>query len=388
MAEVYGYTTEQYREVREALAANLDSGVEVGAGIVVNVDGADAVDIWGGHRDAERTLPWTEDTIVTVWSTTKTITSLAALMLIDRGLLDAFAPVAEYWPEFATNGKDSVQVRHLLSHTSGVSAWEQPFAVEDSYDFATAAGRLAAQAPWWEPGTASGYHASNYGHLVGELVRRVSGKSLKDFVAEEIAGPVGADFQIGAKEQDWGRIATMLPPVDTAAAEMPEPDPESVFYKTFIGSVTDPTIANTPGWYRADIGAVNGHGNARSVARIMSALALGGQTNGVRLLRPETIELIFAEQAHGPDLFLGLPLRWGIGYGLPEPEGVPFVPAGKVCFWGGWGGSLIIMDLDRRMTISYMMNQMQPGVIGSAVSAAYCEVIARCAAAETATVSG
>jgi CubicO group peptidase (beta-lactamase class C family) len=380
MAVVHGHVTPQFDEVRTALAANLDAGVEVGASIVVNVDGTDVVDIWGGHRDAERTLPWTEDTIVTVWSITKTVTSLAALMLVDRGLLDPFAPVAEYWPEFAANGKDRVEVRHLLGHTSGVSAWAQPFAPEDSFDFAAAAAKLAAQAPWWEPGTASGYHASNYGHLVGELVRRVSGRGLREFVAEEIAGPTGADFQIGAKDADRSRVATMLPPVGPAPS-MPEPDEDSVFYKTLVGSYGDPTIANTPGWYRADVGAANGHGNARSVARIMSALALGGATNGVRLLRPETIDLIFREQAHGPDLFLGLPLRWGIGYGLPEPDGVPFVPAGKVCFWGGWGGSLIIMDLERRMTISYVMNQMQPGVIGSEVSAAYCSVIARCSAA-------
>ncbi|GAA0995514.1 EstA family serine hydrolase [Acrocarpospora macrocephala] len=381
MAEVFGQVTEQYREVRDALAANLDAGVEVGAGIVVNVDGTNVVDIWGGHMDAERTRPWTEDTIVTVWSTTKTITSLAALMLVDRGLLDPFETVAHYWPEFAAGGKEHVEVRHLLSHTSGVSAWAQPFAPEDSYNFAAAAAKLAAQPPWWEPGTASGYHASNFGHLVGEVVRRVSGKSLRDFVADEIAGPLGADFQIGAKEADWDRIATMLPPAGTATLEMPAPDPDSVFYKTLVGSYNDPTLANTPQWYRADIGACNGHGNARSVAQIMSVISLGGETNGVRLLKPETIELIFREQAHGPDLFLGLPLRWGIGYALPEPEGVPFVPAGKVCFWGGWGGSLIIMDVDRRMTISYMMNQMQPGVIGSEVSAAYCDVISRCASA-------
>ncbi|MEU6701401.1 serine hydrolase [Pseudonocardia sp. NPDC046786] len=136
-------------------------------------------------------------------------------------------------------------------------------------------------------------------------------------------------------------------------------------------------MANTTGWFDAAIGAANGHGNARSVARMLSAVALGGTSNGVRLLGPDTIDLIFREQAHGTDLFLGLPLRWGIGFGLPEPDGVPFVPAGRVCFWGGWGGSLIIMDLDRRMTISYAMNQMQPGVIGSEVSARYCEIIAR-----------
>ncbi len=387
MAEVFGHVTEQYREVRDALAANLDAGVEVGASMGVNVAGVDVVDIWGGHLDAGRTRPWTEDSIVNVWSTTKTITSLAALMLVDRGLLDPFAPVSRYWPEFAANGKEHVEVRHILSHTSGVSAWAQPFTPEDMYDFDAAAARLAAQPPWWEPGTASGYHASNYGHLVGELVRRVSGRSLRDFVAEEIAGPVGADFQIGAKESDRDRIATMLPPVGVATPEMADIDRDGVFFKTLIGSCGDPTIANTPDWYAADLGAVNGHGNARSVARIMSAVALGGETNGVRLLGPETIELIFREQAHGPDLFLGLPLRWGIGFGLPEPEGVPFVPAGKVCFWGGWGGSLIIMDLDRRMTISYMMNQMQPGVIGSEVSAAYCDVINRCASAAPAAAS-
>jgi CubicO group peptidase (beta-lactamase class C family) len=386
MAEVFGHATEQYEPLRAALAANLDAGVEVGAGIVVNVDGVDVVDIWGGHRDAERTAPWTEDTIVTLWSITKTITSLAALMLVDRGRLDPFAPVAAYWPEFAANGKERVQVRHLLSHTSGVSGWDQPFRVEDVYDTDAATRKLAGQAPWWEPGTASGYHAGNYGHLVGELVRRVSGKRLREFVAEEIAGPVGADLQIGARQADWGRIATMLPPV-AAPVEMPEPDPDSVFHKTLTSTFNDPTIANTPEWKRAEVGATNGHGNARSVAKIMSALALGGETGGVRLLRPETIDLVFHEQAHGVDLFLGLPLRWGIGYGLPEPDGVPFVPPGKVCFWGGWGGSLIIMDLDRRTTISYVMNQMQPGVIGSAVSAAYCEVIARCAAVPAEPVS-
>ncbi|MFI5952862.1 serine hydrolase domain-containing protein [Cryptosporangium sp. NPDC051539] len=383
MTEVHGHVTDGFSAVSDALAKNLADGVEVGASLVVNIDGENVVDLWGGHRDAARTQPWTEDTIVTIWSSTKTVTSLAALMLVDRGLLDPYERVSRYWPEFAANGKESVEVRHLLSHTSGVSAWEQPFAAEDSYDVAAATARLAAQPPWWKPGTASGYHASNFGHLVGELVRRVSGRSLTDFVAEEIAGPVGADFRIGARPADRERIATMLAPTAAAAApaDLPAPDPDSVFFKTLTGSFQDPAIANTPQWLAAENGACNGHGNAHSVARIMSALALGGVTGGVRLLRPETIELIFDEQAHGIDLFLGIPLRWGIGYALPEPEGTSFVPAGKVCFWGGWGGSLVIMDLDRRMTISYLMNQMQPGVIGSAVSAGYCEVIAACAAA-------
>ncbi|MEV6126894.1 serine hydrolase domain-containing protein [Streptomyces violaceusniger] len=196
------------------------------------------------------------------------------------GQLDPYAPVAKYWPDFAANGKEHIEVRHLLSHTSGVSGWETPFSTEDTYDwdFATrrlATRRLAAQAPWWEPGTASGYHAQNQGHLVGELVRRVTGKPMEAFVADEIAGPLGADFQIGAGE----------------------------------------------------------------------ALALGGTVDGVRLLSPDTIGVIFDEQSHGTDLILDIPLRWGIGFALPESESVPYVPQGRACYWGGWGGSLIVMDL-------------------------------------------
>lgn len=167
MGVVSGYIHPSFAPVRDALAANLDAGVEVGASIVVNIDGENVVDIWGGYTDARRTRPWTEDSVVTVWSSTKTVTSLAALMLVDRGVLDVFRPVCHYWPEFAANGKERVEVRHLLSHTSGVSAWEQPFVPEDSFDLAASTSRLAAQAPWWEPGTASGYHASNFGHLIG-----------------------------------------------------------------------------------------------------------------------------------------------------------------------------------------------------------------------------
>src|SRR5215218_9221253 len=211
MAEVHGSCDDRFSGVREALARNLEAD-ELGASIAVDLDGETVVDLWGGYRDAEHTTPWAEDTIVNVWSTTKTVLNLAALMLVDRGVLDPFSPVAKYWPEFAANGKENIEVRHLMSHTSGVSGWEQPFVAEDMYDWNTSTSRLAAQAPWWEPGTASGYHANNQGHLVGEVIRRITGKHLKQFVAEEIAGPLGADFQIGAVEADWGRIAPVVPP--------------------------------------------------------------------------------------------------------------------------------------------------------------------------------
>jgi CubicO group peptidase (beta-lactamase class C family) len=370
MAEIHGTCDERFGPVRDALARNLDSGEELGASIVLDLDGDILIDMWGGFRDQDRTVPWTEDTITNVWSTTKTVTSLAALMLADRGELDVDAPVARYWPEFGANGKQGVLVRHVMSYASGVSGLDQPAVVEDLYDWEGSTSRFAAQAPWWEPGTASGYHAMNYGHLLGEIVRRITGKTLKQFVAEEIAGPLGADFQIGAAESDWGRIADVVPPpplpFDFAAL-----DPASVVVRTLTGPPAAAEVANTPGWRGADMGAVNGHGNARSVARVMSAVARGGEVDGVRLLGQDTIDLIFREQQNGVDLVLGVPLRLGIGYGLPQPDLLPEIPDGKICFWGGWGGSMIVMDVGRRMTFSYMMNKMGAGIIGSERSTEY-----------------
>lgn len=370
MADLQGTNQARFDALRTALQRNLDSGGELGASLVVDIDGDIAVDLWGGHRDQARTIAWDEHTITDVWSTTKTVTSLAALMLVDRGVLDVHAPVARYWPEFAARGKGEVLIRHLLSHTSGVAGLEQPASVDDLFDWDTSTARMAAQAPWWAPGTASGYHLLNYGHLIGEVVRRVSGKPLKRFVAEEIAGPLGADFQIGAAEQDWGRIADVVPP-PPAQFDLAALGADSVAVKALTGPAGDASDANTSAYRRADIGATNGHGNARSVARILSVIARGGSVDGVRLLGPETIELIFDEQANGTDLVLGIPLRWGIGFGLPLMETLPWIPDEKICFWGGWGGSMIIMDLERRMTISYMMNKMGPGIIGSDRSASY-----------------
>ena len=187
---VHGDADARFDKVAEALAEELSSGAEVGAAIAIDIDGESVLDIWGGYADAAKTIPWGEDTIINVWSSTKTVTSLAALILAERGLLDLDATVATYWPEFAANGKGAIEVRHLLSHTSGVSGWAQPVVTEDIYDRERSTSLLAAQAPWWEPGTTSGYQALNFGHLIGELVRRNAGKSLRDFVHDEIAGPL------------------------------------------------------------------------------------------------------------------------------------------------------------------------------------------------------
>jgi CubicO group peptidase (beta-lactamase class C family) len=361
--ELNGHCDNRFGEIAAALAHHIASGEEVGAAIAIDIDGQTVVDIWGGHADPARTTVWTEDTIVNVWSSTKTVTSLAALILIDRGFIDPAAPVATYWPEFAANGKQDITIRHILSHTSGVSGWQSPFAWADMYDWRKATSALAAQTPWWEPGAASGYHAMNYGHLVGEVVRRVTGESLAAFVRDEIAGPLGADFQIGARPENGSRIAEIIPPppLEFPLQQLPVDDP---MRKTFTGPTPVAEAANTAEFQAAELGAMNGHGNARSLARVLSVISLGGEANGSRLLAPETVDLVFAEQSNGIDLVLGVPLRWGVGYALPS-EAVPYLPDEKICFWGGWGGSTVLMNPDRRATMAYVMNKMAPDLLGS-----------------------
>jgi CubicO group peptidase (beta-lactamase class C family) len=373
MAEVHGTFDDRFAGVRDAFAQQLD-GEELGGSIAVDVDGETVVDIWGGWRDEGRTTPWTQDTIVNVWSTTKTITALAMLTLVEKGQLDVHAPVAEYWPEFAANGKADVRVKHLMAHTSGVAGWDPPFAAEDMYDWDSSVARLAAQAPWWEPGTASGYHAQNQGHLLGEVLRRIDGRHLKRYVAEELAGPLGADFQIGAMPEDEGRIAPVVPP-PPLPIDLGTLDPQSAVFRCFTGPIADAANANTAAWRAADMGALNGHSNAKGVLDVMRVLSLGGEAGGVRLLSDKTIDLVFDVQADDVDLVLGAPFRRGIGFGLSPSGAVPYLPQGRVAFWGGWGGSVIIMDLDRRATTSYMMNRMAPGIVGSPRAEAYLHAV-------------
>ncbi|MCG7526185.1 beta-lactamase family protein [Streptomyces sp. OfavH-34-F] len=364
MTIVEGTCTARFEPLRAALTAHLASCEELGASIAVDVDGTLEADLWGGHADAARTVPWHRDTVVGLWSTTKTLTSLAALVLVERGVLDLHRPVAHYWPEFAARGKQDIEVRHVLAHTSGLSGWEQPFTVDDLYDWPTASARLADQAPWWEPGTASGYHMQTQGQLVGELVRRASGRTLTEFVATEIAAPLGADVQIGAREADWPRISALVPSAPSPAVPT-DLDPDAVFTRTMLGSPARDEHVDTPRWRRAELGAVNGHGNARGLVRALSVISRHGEANGLRLLSPGTVDAIFDVQADGVDLFLGVPVRWGVGYALAGPPTIPGLPDGTICFWAGWGGSLVVMDLDRRITFAYTMNRLGAGILGS-----------------------
>lgn len=342
MAMTHGTCTDRFAAVRETLAASLDDK-DVGASVAVYVDGEPVVDLWGGYADAERTTPWERDTITHVWSTTKTMTALCVLILADRGELDLDAPVATYWPEFAAAGKEDVRVRHVLSHTAGLPRFDAPTTLEDLYDWPTVTARLAAQAPAWKPGTEAGYHAMTQGYLLGEIVRRVTGRSLGTFLAEEVTGPLGADFHIGLAAEHDHRVAPIIPPPSSPPRSGPPPNP----------AIPD-GVANTTAWRRAELPAANGHGNARSVAAVQSLLACGGAARGVRLLSERGCERIFEEQFDGTDSVLNVPMRYGMGYGLNSGQ----LPNPRTCFWAGWGGSIVLVDLDARMAVAYVMNQM------------------------------
>src|SRR5512135_1726227 len=212
MANIGGFVHEGYEEVRKVFEGHFDTGQDVGASVCVTKNGETVVDLWGGHADAAKTRPWVKDTIINVYSTTKTMTALTALLLADRGLIDFTAPVAKYWPEFAANGKGNITVAQLMSHSAGLSGWKEKISKNDLYDWGKATALLAAQSTFWEPGTAPGYHALTQGYLVGEVIRRVTGKSIGTVFREEIAGPLGADFWIGLPASEDDRVAELIPP--------------------------------------------------------------------------------------------------------------------------------------------------------------------------------
>lgn len=290
MAEVHGTCEERFEPVRGVLSSNIDEGLDVGASVAVYLEGELVADFWGGHTDEARTTPWEKDTIINVWSTTKTMTALSALVLADRGELDFNSPVTRYWPEFGAAGKDRVEVRHLMSHTSGLAGWTEPIAVEDLYDWDKVTSLLAAQEPWWEPGTASGYHAVTQGNLVGEVIRRVAGQSVGTFFATEIAGPLGADFHIGTPPECDDRVASVIPPVgleeQLAAAAA---DPNSLALRTLMNPPMAAEVSATVPWRRAEIPAANGHGNARSVGAVQSGYPTAARHAGCDSCRQRAV---------------------------------------------------------------------------------------------------
>ncbi len=351
---VRGFAQDRFAAVRTTFAENLANGSDVGASFCATVDGETVVDLWGGYADAARTRPWEKDTIVNVYSTTKTMTALTALLVADRGELDFDAPVARYWPEFAANGKERIKVSHLMSHSSGLSGWKEPITTEDLYDWEKVTSLLAAQAPFWEPGTASGYHGLTQGYLVGEVVRRITGRSLGTVFRQEIAEPLGADFHIGLPASEDGRVAELIPP--PAPPAMGGAAPSELQQNMAINPAPDVSVTKTRGWRGAEIPAAGGTGNARSVAEIHAILANGGVAKGKRIMSEAGCRKALELQVEGKDLILGIRSRFGLGFGLAG--GAAPLPNPNSLFWGGYGGSLVLIDMDARTSFGYAMNKM------------------------------
>jgi CubicO group peptidase (beta-lactamase class C family) len=362
--EIAGHCAPRFARVKDAFAKNFAVGNEVGASFAATLNGELVVDLWGGHADAARTRPWRQDSLANVWSTTKAMTAVCAHVLADRGQLDLDAPVASYWPEFAAAGKGAIPVRHLLSHQAGLAGLSESLPAEAVLDWKAFCAALAAQKPLWEPGTRSGYHAITFGHLVGEVLRRIDGRTPGAFFRDEVASKLGAEFWIGLPESEEPRVVEMVPPdPPQPLSEAPRPGDSNYELRRALASPRmTQTIANTRAWRAAEVPAANGQANARGAARVMAALACGGALDGVRLLSEAAVERAIGEQCYGRDLVLG-PMRWGLGFMLASQD-LPLSPNPRTFGHGGWGGSFALADCDARVSLAYVMNRMSPGTTG------------------------
>lgn len=360
MSSVGGFARDPFERVRALFEENLAWGDDLGAAFCATIDGEIVVDLWGGWADEARTRAWSRDTIVNVYSTTKTMAALTALLVADHGGLDFDQPVARYWPAFAAAGKSQIPVRQLMSHSAGLSGWREPMAVCDLYDWERATGLLAAQAPYWAPGSAPGYHGLTQGYLIGEVVRRTTGRSLGTLFREEIAGPLGADFHIGLAAEEDRRVADLVPPPPDA--QIGDGPPTPLMVDMASNPPTNPLQTRTRAWRAAEIPAAGGHGTARAIASIHAILANGGTAGGRRFLSEAGRRRALEPQIEGIDLVLNLPVRYGLGFGLPPA--MIRTPHPNTLFWGGYGGSLALIDFDAHMTFAYVMNRMQGGPVG------------------------
>jgi CubicO group peptidase (beta-lactamase class C family) len=363
MSEVRGHCAARFEAVRSAFEENFGERDELGAAVTVTLRGETVVDLWGGWADGARTRPWERDTVVNVWSTTKGPTALCAHILADRGLLDLDAPVAVYWPEFAAAGKEGVLVRHLLSHRSGLAGPREPHSLAQLCDWELTVKRLAAQEPWWEPGTQSGYHAMTFGFLVGEVVRRVSGLLPSAFLEREVTGPLGIDFTIGLPDEKASRAAELVRPPTTTTSEQ-----VAVFAQltpTALAALANPLLgaaeANSPEWRAAEVPAANGHGTARAVAALYGILAQHGTWGGQRVLSPEAAERVREGQGGCRDLVLGAGFgrdtEIGLGLWLSGPHG-SYGPNPRAFGHDGFGGSCGLADPEAGVSLGYVMNRM------------------------------
>ncbi|MFF4617513.1 serine hydrolase domain-containing protein [Nonomuraea jabiensis] len=384
----------RFSRVREVFERQLADGAELGAAFAVHLDGELVVDLWGGVADRHTGRLWEHDTPAFAYSCTKAITATVLLQLAERGLVDVPGAVADVWPEFAARGKGAITVEHLLTHQSGLPVVEEPVPVEEFGDLAAIAARLAGQAPLWEPGLAHGYHALSYGFLVGEVIRRVTGKSVGELVSAEIAEPLGLELWVGAPDSVIARTArlkagerpqTATPEGQAKRAPDPgspmnaetakgAPDPGSLMTAEIAKAALDPHSlmnralgnpgmhrlkggANHPVILRAGWPAAGVVTTARGLAGFYRSLIAGD------LLRPETLRDAVRPRVHGPDRVLFLDTSFGLGYMRPSMT-FP-MPSGTAFGHSGLGGSLGMGDPERGLGIGYVMNKMADAVSGN-----------------------
>jgi len=377
---IHGEHDPRFDRVRDAFARTFAAPTELGAAVAVTVDGRPVVDLWAGAMDGARSRPWERDTLVTVFSTTKGLTAMCAHRLVDQGLLDLEAPVARYWPEFAAAGKEHVRVRSLLDHRAGLAAIRTPLPPEAMFDWELMTRTLAAEEPWWVPDTKHGYHAVTFGWLVGEVVRRVSGKTIGAYFRDEIARPLGLDIHIGMDETNDARCAEVRPgPRPTGEETLFDRilrAPEAMPAKAFMNPMTMlmPGALASRAWRGGEIPSVNGHASARSLARLYGALAVGGSVEGHRVLRPESILRCHEERSFGIDETLGVTTRFGLGFMLSLP-GASFGPNVSSFGHPGAGGSLGFADPVARVGFGYVMNRMGTSILVDPRAAALIESV-------------
>ncbi len=354
--EIHGFCEDRFSPLRDAFVGNFEAGRELGASLAVTCQGRMVVDLWGGWADPQRTIPWREDTLVNVASTTKTPLIISALMLVDRGLIDLDAPLARYWPEFGQGGKQAVTVRHAFTHQAGVPGLDPPARPEDVANWEATVRRLAAEPHWFGGEPRVMYHLMTYGFLLGELIRRVDGRGPARFFREEIQSRCGADFHMGlTSESDLGRVATVQ---DLAPPAPPSDDLVLRMVRSFPPRDLTPRERAS-----REIPAAVGFGNGRSIARMCAIMALGGELDGVRYMSPAMVEEASREQVFGVCPYLG-PLRLGLGFGLYSE----FFPAvSPTAFhWGGYGGSWALMDTKTGVSLGYAPNNFvtDPEAVG------------------------
>lgn len=374
---IEGQVAPGFERVADCFAANFerDDGYrEIGASFAVYRRQELVADLWAGWRDAARTVPWTRDTLVNVWSATKGVTALAVAVLVDRGLIDYRARVARYWPEYAQNGKAETTVSQLLSHQAGLPGFAEPTPISDFYDWQTVTTRLARQAPMWPPGEKNAYHAMTYGFLAGELVRRASGRSVGRFLAEELAGPLKADLFIGLPQAEEGRVAPLVASPTQAPFDVAAMPPEA------RAGVTNPdmkpTLPNERAWRAAEIPAGNGHATAVGLARLYAVAANGGEFDGARLMSPATIAALNTVQTERVDLGVGIAPRWRNGVHGSVLE--MFGPNPEAFGHCGWGGAFGCADVQNSVSMGYVINQMGDRSIGDPRGAALSSAVYAC----------